>query len=184
VWDGFIYRLQVWGDMAKTDAFFIRAVVSGDNEVEIDLGAFVDALGKSVLRIHSVSVAIQQVTNPEAAIALLANSEWNCTWQLTTQTQTTTVDYTDKSLITHGNYYMVNSTAVAGNLTAGFEVGDRVDQTWSKGYLVAVEQIFLRAFAAAGAQLSTGDAKVSVILECTVETLTKESAMALALSQQ
>jgi hypothetical protein len=170
--------------MAKTDVFFIRAAVSGDAEVEIDLGAFVDALGKSVLRIHSVSVAIQDVDAPNTAISLNANEVWNCTWQITTQTQTGAVDYTDKSMITHGNYYMVNANAINGVTTAGFEVGDRVDQSWSKGYLVAVEQIFLRAFAAAGTQLSTGDAKVSVILECTVETLTKESAMALALSQQ
>ena len=60
--------------MAKTDAFFIRSVVTGDAEVEIDLGAFVDALGKSVLRIKSISVAIQDDNTPDAAIALQANS--------------------------------------------------------------------------------------------------------------
>jgi len=169
--------------MAKTDAFFIRSVVTGDAEVEIDLGAFVDALGKSVLRIKSVSVAIQDDNTPDAAIALQANSEWNCTWQLTTQTQTTAIDYNNKSLITHGNFYMVNDTSTAGNVSAGFEVGDRVDQQWSDGFLIAVESIFLRAFAGAGAQLSTGDAKVSLILECVVETLNEKSAMALALSQ-
>ena len=46
--------------MAKSDSFFIRAQVNANNDlsfnqVGIDLGAYVDALGKSVLRIHNIA---------------------------------------------------------------------------------------------------------------------------------
>ena len=52
---------------------------------------------------------------------------------------------------------------------------------WTNGYLVAVDSIFL------GGQASsqwTEDVYISITLECTVETMTQASAMALALSQQ
>ena len=51
---------------------------------------------------------------------------------------------------------------------------------FTDGYLVAVEQMYL------GAQQIgiTNDSAVSVVLECTVQTLTQSAAMALALSQQ
>ncbi len=47
--------------MAKSDSFFIRKTVDINNnntfqQDVIDLGAYVDALGKSVLRIHNVQV--------------------------------------------------------------------------------------------------------------------------------
>jgi hypothetical protein len=47
--------------MAKSDSFFIRASLLVGNlgsfkQDSIDLGAYVDALGKSVLRIHNVAV--------------------------------------------------------------------------------------------------------------------------------
>ena len=44
----------------STDSFFIRASVTSTggafNQTEVDLGAYVDALGKSVLRIHSIAL--------------------------------------------------------------------------------------------------------------------------------
>ena len=47
--------------MAKSDSFFIRASVDGTlgafEQTTIDLGAYVDALGKSVLRIHNINYA-------------------------------------------------------------------------------------------------------------------------------
>jgi len=53
--------------MAKSDSFFIRASVTGNGttyaETSIDLGAFVDALGKSVLRIHNVQARIIDADN-------------------------------------------------------------------------------------------------------------------------
>ena len=45
--------------MAKTDSFFIRVealIASAFDQTSVDLGAYVDALGKSVLRIHNIEV--------------------------------------------------------------------------------------------------------------------------------
>ena len=172
--------------MAKTDHFYIRAQVSGTNsETEIDLGAFVDALGKSVLRIHSISIMFNDTnqTTAGSAIALNANAEEAVAWQLTTQSQANFVTLNDKSVISLGCTQFVNDTAVAGNISFWGDIGDRVDQKWEDGYLVAVEQIFFKCDAAGG-QLSTGAINASLILDCTVETLSEKAAMALALSQQ
>ena len=170
--------------MPKSDHFYIRAVVdSAIAETEIDLGAFVDALGKSILKIHSVSVMILDANAPGGSIGVNANSVDFASWQLTTQSQTAFVGLDNKSVITEGCQVLANDTGVAGNLSWVSDIGDRVDQTWKDGYLVAVEQIFFRADAGGG-QLSTGPIELSIILDCTVETLTKDSAMALALSQQ
>ena len=51
---------------------------------------------------------------------------------------------------------------------------------WTNGYLIAVESLYL------GAQQASivNDTDISVILECTVETMTQAAAMALSLSQQ
>ena len=50
----------------KADPFFIRARVNGGNSnvqgiTTIDLGAYVDALGQSVLRIHKIAVEVADV---------------------------------------------------------------------------------------------------------------------------
>ena len=172
--------------MAKTDHFYIRALVNNATanyeETEIDLGAFVDALGKSVLRIHSISVHFDDRTNRGQGVSLLANNNNCLTWQLTTQSQAGIVTLEDKSVISMGQ---TNFNAVAAGLSNADEVGDRVDQTWEDGYLVAVEQIFFGLFGGQQAGWSVvGDQEASIILDCTVETLTKDAAMALALSQQ
>jgi hypothetical protein len=61
-------------------------------------------------------------------------------------------------------------------------INDQLDvgpQDFTDGYLIAVEQMYLGVD-----QRSTVTAQVSVVLECTVETMTQAAAMALALSQQ
>lgn len=52
---------------------------------------------------------------------------------------------------------------------------------WTNGYLIAVEQIYLGGSATTTFE---GDVYVSIVMECTVETMTQSAAMALALSQQ
>jgi hypothetical protein len=164
--------------MAKSDSFFIRAKVSTNGTTyaqnSIDLGAYVDALGKSVLRIHGVSVQYgsptQLPTGPNADNAMTA-------YQLTTQSQTAMVDATDRSLISSGK--LLVGTAAANNTS----VTDRVDispEMFRNGYLVAVEQIYVATDSVTQAVCD----QVSVVLECTVETLSQSAAMALALSQQ
>jgi len=175
--------------MAKSDHFYVRASVNNTSnafeQTEIDLGSFVDALGKSVLRIHSISVQFTHGTNPGYSLVLAANSVTTLAWQLTTQSQTDVVNLANKSVISMGAQAFCNGSGVGGQLTGVYDQGDRVDQTWSDGYLVAVEQIYLSMFGGAAIDWGAGvDPTMSIILDCTVETLSEKAAMALALSQQ
>ena len=174
LYTGYVVRLS----MAKSDSFYIRASVGAGAsyaQTAIDLGAYVDALGKSVLRIHNVQV---QYTKDGAIMSPVDNAGGAPSlsrWQLTTQSQTAMQLTTDKSVISAGS--LTVGPAPAGDR---YEVEDMNVQEWTNGYLVAVEQIYL-----AGQKGSNmDDATVSVVLECTVETLNQSAAMALALSQQ
>ena len=167
--------------MAKSDSFFIRANVSNDGaafaQESIDLGAYVDALGKSVLRIHGVYVRVRganATTLPDPGV----DDTDTVFYQLTTQSQSAIVNLTDKSVIASGAYTITNG---AGLLTCIEDTLDEGPQMFTNGYLVGVEQIYLGidctdAFAAG--------CDVAVMMECTVETLSQSAAMALALSQQ
>ena len=167
--------------MAKSDSFYIRAKTSYNGltfeQTSIDLGAYVDALGKSVLRIHNITV---QYGTPTDAIAPVVNQSIVNAFQLTTQSQTGMVDVTDKSLIASGKL-----SGIQGDATATPYFTDTLDmapQDWTNGYLVGVEQIYLGADSSNAANLGIG--QVGIVLECTVETLSQSAAMALALSQQ
>lgn len=169
--------------MAKTDSFFIRAKVEGltggtFGQTSVDLGAYVDALGKSVLRIHRVSVQYNSAGGTPACT--LANSEGRCVFQLTTQSQSAMVLNDDKSVISSGHLDVCNGSAIANASTF---IGDAVDMSpeqFTNGYLVGVEQIYL-----GGNAINLNQPMdVVLVLECTVETLSQSAAMALALSQQ
>jgi len=164
--------------MAKSDSFFIRAQVTTENngafdQANVDLGAYVDALGKSVLRIHNVAV---QVVNGSTHLPPSAANVANMAWQLTTQSQSALVGAQDKSVIATG---ALRCTVPEQNL---IDVSDVMPQAWTGGYLVGVEQIYLGAIAEAN--WATTSIEVNVVLECTVETLSQSAAMSLALSQQ
>jgi len=171
--------------MAKSDSFFIRATCSigMDNnfrQESIDLGAYVDALGKSVLRIHNIAVSFTddvgrspELDGSDAAAA--------AQFQLTTQTALDIVLASNKSVIASG---MLNAARVkSGNGVADStsEAFDNLPQLWTNGYLVAVDTIYL-----GGAATSTfyENVSVTVTMECTVESMSQAAAMALALSQQ
>lgn len=168
--------------MAKSDSFFIRARIETNGttfaEQAIDLGAYVDALGKSVLRIHNVQVKYGAgVFAPSLASGLVQSTAF----QITTQSQTDMRVLDDKSVIASGSLVLSNAGAGAGGVTT---INDNMDigpQHWTNGYLVGVEQIYLGTDSStAGPQVT----EISVMLECTVETLSQNAAMALALSQQ
>lgn len=165
--------------MAKTDSFFIRQVVSTDGvnfvQEAIDLGAYVDALGKSVLRIHNISV---QYGAPGNTYAGTANSAAASFFALTTQSQTAVVDVGSKSVIASGKLAIASGVG-AGDIHMS-EALDVAPQHWTNGYLVGVEQIYL------GVDQFGSDLvdQIGIVLECTVETLSSSAAMALALSQQ
>mgnify|MGYP003682221401 FL=1 len=165
--------------MARTDSFFIRAQVLTDgvnyNEAAIDLGAYVDALGKSVLRIHNVQV--QYGTAGTYIGGRSPNMVSGTQYQLTTQSQVGLVSLNNRSVVSSGalNY----NTDGADAILSVTEVLDAGPQHWTDGYLIAVEQMYLGV-----SQGTPSLDAVSIVLECTVETMTQAAAMALALSQQ
>ena len=175
----FISEIVTAGGMAKTDSFFIRATAAYDStnfvQTAIDLGAFVDALGKSVLRIHNVSV---QYGTPPVTLNPTANADLCSSFQLTTQSQTAMVTLDNKSVIASGSLQYSGDANAA--VQSSSEVLDAAPQHWTGGYLVAVEEIYLGIDQNGGAGIDN----CSICLECTVETLSEKAAMALALSQQ
>ncbi|GAI91554.1 unnamed protein product [marine sediment metagenome] len=176
-----LYTLPVTGrGMAKSDSFFIRATVLTDgttyNQSSIDLGSFVDALGKTVLRIHNASISYG---SPLDVPFVGVNGAGLTAFQLTTQSQTALVGADNRSTISSGSLY-VASGGTPNSTTAVTQVLDIAPQEWTGGYLVAVESIFLGVDQVA---LDIVD-QVTIVLECTVETMTAAASMALALSQQ
>lgn len=183
VW--FIHRAFVRSSMAKSDSFFIRATITDPSntyqQVSIDLGAYVDALGKSVLRIHRAEVRHPRIGASSTPSSHTSTSDY----QLTTQSQTGLVGLSDKSLIASGRlvaaYAPASGTPALGYCTALSDDSDVTPQSWTNGYLVGVEQIY---FASQQANEDDFTGSIDIMLECTVETLSQSAAMALALSQQ
>jgi hypothetical protein len=165
--------------MARSDSFFIRATVDTNGvtyaQTSIDLGSFVDALGKTVMRIHNVSVTYQ---SPGTVPVIPVANQAVCSFQLTTQSQNGLVGSINRSTISSGSL-LLSGDAAQIMLNAS-ESLDIAPQEWSGGYLVAVESIFL------GVNQSIANLvdEVTIVLECTVETMTAAASMALALSQQ
>lgn len=165
--------------MAKSDTFFIRGSANFDNtgftfqQSEIDLGSYVNALAKTILKIHSISV---QYGSPTEVPNGTGNQKM--AFQLTTQDQTAMVTLNDRSVISSGK--LVCAFGAAAEITTLAEDMDVGPQYWQDGYLVATEQIYL------GVQNggNIGLTGVQIVLECSVETMTQSAAMALALSQQ
>jgi len=173
--------------MAKTDSFFIRGSVNTTttsyNEATLDIGAFVDPLQKAILKIHNVEWKIDdEGGGPSTNLALSANTDVRVCYQLTTQSQTATVDLSNKAVVASGVLFLCNNSGTDNQCTF---VSDRQDvgpQSWRNGVLIGVENLYI------GTDLSntitTGDMTISMVAECTMETLTKEAAVSLALSQQ
>ena len=177
--------------MAKSDRFFIRtealiadpagAGAGAYTEVSVDLGAFVDALGKSVLRIHRFDVAIMDESIGLYPIVAQGNNGiCTASWHLATQSASGILGLDNKAVIGRGTYFTSNTATGAPGIMN--DVVDVNPSHFDGGYLVAVEQIYLGT--QAYNQLALGDGEVQLMIECSVETMTKDSAMALALSQQ
>jgi len=161
--------------MAKTDSFFIRGTVdtvaaSGFSQATVDIGAFVDPIQKAIMKVHNIEWA------------LAANTDARICYQLTTQSQTAMVNLADKAVIASGVLFVCNSTSTGSQLTFMANLEDVGPQDWSNGYLVGVENLYLGS--ALSTDFSTGNVTISFVAECTMETLTKEAAVSLALSQQ
>ena len=174
----------------STDSFFIRATVTPDDsgnfvQTTVDLGSYVDALGKSVLRIHNIEFEWAQATDgaiPNGAPYVDAGTLADAVWQLTSQTQTALVPLSDRAVVGKGQIWTFNPNGASG---APSEVhNDSVaPQHFTDGYLVAVESLFLGAVGSTN-WAATSNLTCNMVLECTVEPLSQSAAMALALSQQ
>lgn len=172
--------------MAKTDSFFIRKTVDINNtnaffEDSIDLGAYVDALGKSVLRIHNIVVTMSDSTGRQSQVDNSGSAPFDgavAQFQLTTQTQGNIVLPSDKSVIASGRICSIGDGGMPSYVSHDF---DHLPQEWTNGYLVAVDTMYLGGAASAN---FVGDVYCTIVAECTVETMSQAAAMALALSQQ
>lgn len=183
-WEELRARSEPRESMAKSDSFFIRAQVNagqsaGYDQVPINLGSYVDALGKSVLRIHNIAASYTDSTGRSPNID--ADKDFAAQFQLTTQTQADIVTPLNKSVVSSGQINGRNSVNTAG--VAGFtsESFDNAPQLWTNGYLVAVDEMYLGGSASAG---FAEDCYITLVMECTVETMSQAAAMALSLSQQ
>lgn len=171
--------------MAAKSPFIIRGKVqhgtaAGFAENTIDLGAFVDALGKSVLRVHSIQVAHQDDSNPEKGpVSSGSGVTLNLGYQLTTQSQTDMIQTSDKSVIASGNT-VTPKVASSAIIYGVFETNNINPTMWSQGYLIATETLYLSTQTDNTASVAF---TTNVILECSVEKLDERAAMSLALSQ-
>jgi len=172
----------------STDSFFIRFEQDAGTvyaQSAQDLGAFVDALGQSVLRIHNVSVQYTDVSNVKDPIYAAENTTGLACWQLSTQSQDALITQGNRSMVSCGSlacsYVKTSDSAVGGNMMFS-EDASLNPERFTNGYLIAVEQLYFAT--QKNGNIASGDVTVSVVLECTVEKLSKEAALALALSQQ
>ena len=106
--------------MAKSDSFFIRAGLTGltgntYTTTSIDLGPYVDALAKTVLRIHNISVQYNFANLAPSVV--VAGGEAHAQWQLTTQDQAGLVLATDRSVVSSGQLSSANAHAVANSFS-------------------------------------------------------------------
>jgi len=88
----------------------------------------------------------------------------------------------NRAVVSSGSVWAFNQDGLSSAPAQAYEA-DMLPQEWTNGYLVAVESMQLGA-SAGGNWAATANLTVSVVLECTVETMTQAAAMALALSQQ
>jgi len=172
--------------MAKSDSFFIRHSIEPDNsgtfvQDSIDLGAYVDALGKSVLRIHNIAVTFSDDLGNAAQVAAASDSA-AIQFQLTTQSQGDTVTAANRSVVATGIVYAQNSFTSDEFPLISHDM-DNLPQLWTNGYLIAVDTLYFGGEASTG-WLAAENMTISIVMECTVETMSTAAAMALALSQQ
>ncbi len=179
--------------MAKSDSFFIRAKISSNGTTyaqnEIDLGSFVN-LGvtkSTLLRVHGVDCAIRDESFPGSIS--VNDAQFALGWQLTTQTQTAMVGLDDKSVVASGSMQgypglQISDGTAAGDFKTSFATQDydMNPRNFKNGYLVGVDSMFLGTDCSV--TLTSGNYSVEIILECTLETASQASSIALGLSQQ
>lgn len=163
----FFIRAQL--DVPKTNAFV---------QDTIPLGSYVDALGQAVLRVHNVEY--EWTTQTGQPPEMDGDTASAASFQITTQSQSALVTLFDKSTLAKCMLWARNPDSAA-NAPAQTYNDSHAPQHFSNGYLVAVETLYL------GGQCDTDwtqAMQVNVVMECTVEKMSRDAAMALSLSQQ
>ena len=173
-----------YGNMAKSDSFFLRANVTQTGasfqEAEIDLGSFVNFGSKSaqLLRIHNVEWSISDDGTPMSG-PYATDATLNIGVQLTTKAQTNIVRLDDLSVVASGKYEIhTNSSSVP---TWSQDTRDILPQQYRQGYLIGVDTLYLGT--GADQAPDSGTYNVSIVMECTLESATQANATALAISQ-
>ena len=137
-----------------------------------------DALGKSVLRIHNIQVAMQQDADPAKGPKTTGSTDMNVGWQLTTQSQSGYVLANDPSVVSSGSTLTaIDSGSQIINI---LEINNVNAAMFTNGYLIAVDELYLGVDTTADADQAF---TTTLVLECTVEKMDERAAMALALSQ-
>jgi hypothetical protein len=168
------------------ESFFIRHTLDIGNtnafvQREIDLGAYVDALSSTILKVHRCDVAFTDNTGRSLSM-VAADTASVAQFQLTTQTQADIVLPGDRSVIAAGKIEAYTPSVASSPLAASSSNSfDIAPQLYTNGYLVATESIYLGGAASTN---FAGDVYVSIVMECTVEKMSQAKAMSLALSQQ
>jgi hypothetical protein len=184
----FINRTTSEGGMAKAGStFFLRARLSmpadgAFTEQEIPLGAFLNPLADQALVIHNIEVQLADTDNPEAGpykTGSIFNFGWNlCTSPIQTAAAFDTTYLDDNSVVASGRY---NNLVGAADEYFEATTKDMMPQSWTAGYTVASESLFLSGQSPETA--TAGTYELSVVMECSQLKLGKNEAINLALSQ-
>jgi len=180
---------------ATPETFFIRGTVVPDDsaafvETTIDLGSFVNVSDKKavIMRIHNVegewaAGAGASGASVEGGYPLMdANTATGAVWQITTQTQSGLVPMNDRSCVAKGQLWGRNPDG-SSNPPATAYSDSHLPQHYSEGYLIATDNIYLGAYAGSD-WAATSNLTFNCQLEVSLETVTQENAVSLALSQQ
>jgi hypothetical protein len=171
--------------MAK-NTFLIRTTVTASStgaafaQTELDLGSYTN-LGSSkpeVLRIHSAHVYVQSSSGKIPNMG--GNKAGNINYQVCTTSESALIQASDDSFLLGGQAGVRNGDSAINPPTDGFTEAF-MPQDLEGGMVVAVPSLFV------GGQIGsefTEDANITVILECTTESMSKANAVALAISQQ
>ena len=131
--------------MAKNESFFIRATVTPDDsatfvQTSIDLSPYVNALGKSILKIKAIEGEWCQSPSgavPNGAPFMDAETSGEAIWQLTTQNNTALVSLDDRTTIAKGMLWAHNQDNASAPPAQVYN-DSHLPQHYSDGFLVAV----------------------------------------------
>lgn len=173
--------------MAKDDRFYLRTQVvcpptNTFQQATLDLGSYVDALGKSILKIHKIAVQYSDASGATPDIqGAVGGAPAAAQFQLMTQSHNTLVTMNDKAVVSSGYLLANRDIALSGIPTYSSHDINVGPEDWDDGYLIGVDSMYI------GGQASTNwdePVYISMVLECSVQKLTQAAAMSLALSQQ